>query len=167
MDNDFLEHYGVKGMRWGVRRKTPLQRSARRAIKAEAKWRSSPEYSLRRNRAYRRYKGKQAVHDVKDLKTRSLEGPLTIGEKRHLRRAKVNKAIYRSSQVAKIGVYTGAGVTAMALSTPYSKTLLLKSASTGIKLSTRGVRIINKSNKITYNTVKSSIKAAKFVYNQV
>lgn len=166
MDDNSLAHYGIKGMRWGVRKRTPLQRSARRVIKAEAKWRASPEYSLSRRRAYRRYKGKQAVYDVKALKARSLETKLTIGEKSHLRKAKVNKAIYRSAQAAKIGTYASVGVTAIAMSTPYSKTLL-KSARTGIKLSMRGVQIVNKSNKIKYSTVKNGIKAANVVYNGV
>lgn len=166
MDDNSLAHYGVKGMKWGVRKRTPLQRSARRVIKAEAKWRASPEYSLRSRRAYRRYKGKQAVHDVKALKARSLETKLTIGEKRHLRKAKVNKAIYRSAQAAKIGTYASVGVTAIAMSTPYSKTLL-KSARTGVKLSMRGAKIVNKSSKITYSMVKNSVKAADVVYNSV
>ena len=34
MDDNSLAHYGIKGMRWGVRKRTPLQRSARRVIKA-------------------------------------------------------------------------------------------------------------------------------------
>lgn len=48
---DFLEHYGVKGMRWGVRRDRPakvrvLSSDAKRVEKIEAKTRSKGQRSL-------------------------------------------------------------------------------------------------------------------------
>ena len=73
----FLEHYGVKGMKWGVRRKrTPGQKAAqtRKNNKALAKYANDPK-TLRGARRAR----KQMLKDGTLTKTDIRKGNLKIG----------------------------------------------------------------------------------------
>jgi ribosomal protein L14E/L6E/L27E len=76
MDNAELIHYGVKGMKWGVRR-TPVQLGHRRKPKKIAKRsRESPESEKKKSAP------KKSVHELSDEELRQAIGRLEM-EKRY------------------------------------------------------------------------------------
>ena len=76
MDNAELIHYGVKGMKWGVRR-TPAQLGHRRKPKKIAKRsRKSPESEKKKSAP------KKSVHELSDEELRQAIGRLEM-EKRY------------------------------------------------------------------------------------
>lgn len=159
MRDDELYHYGVKGMKWGVRRRSKnISRSANRVAKAEAKWRAAPKNTTRNSRAYRDYMGKKATHNVKVLKDRSKTKKLNSTETNQLRRSKASRNAYRAGKASKAALYTAAGLGAISYAGLYSQPIAKINAK-GMKYAARGVKYASKYGATAYSSAKKGAKA--------
>ena len=67
-NGEYLEHFGIKGMKWG-KRKTPAQKAARKAAKDKARLKKYKEQVARSDARFeRRYSRAKARVEVKQLK---------------------------------------------------------------------------------------------------
>lgn len=159
MRDDELYHYGVKGMKWGVRRRSKsISRSKGRVAKAEAKWRAAPKNTTRNSRAYQNYMGKKATHNVKVLKDRSKSKKLNNSELTQLRRSKMTRNAYRAGKASKAALYTAAGAGALWYAGSYSKSINNLNNNT-MKYVNRGVSYAAKYGTTAYSAAKKGAKA--------
>lgn len=159
MRDDELYHYGVKGMKWGVRRRSEsISRSKGRVAKAEAKWRAAPKNTTRNSRAYQNYMGKKATHNVKVLKDRSKSKKLNNSELTQLRRSKMTRNAYRAGKASKAALYTAAGAGALWYAGSYSKNINNLNNNT-MKYVNRGVSYAAKYGATAYSAAKRGAKS--------
>ena len=157
--DDSLAHYGVKGMKWGVnRRSKSISRSTNRVAKAEAKWRAAPKGTNRNSKAYRDYMGKKSTHNVKVLKDRSKTKKLNNSELNQLRRSKMSRNAYRAGKASKAALYTAAGAGALWYAGSYSKTINNMN-NNAVKYVNRGVSYAARYGATAYSAAKKGAKA--------
>lgn len=96
---DFLEHYGVKGMRWGVRR-TPAQLGHRKQIKAEKQRKRANEKmrkaKVRAQKAVAKAKKKKMSEVVKATKRSAKQSKNVEITRKDLLKSRDAKKLYKN-----------------------------------------------------------------------
>lgn len=131
-NDDFLAHYGVKGMKWGVRRSGKKLVKRKRAMdKAERKWRETPKRTGARSRRYVNYRLKKDLYNRQSLRDKSKTVGLSKREQRRYKRLGPSENLYRIQKSVKVGAtvaLAGGAVTYGAMLSPTGRRTLASGA---------------------------------------
>ena len=103
-ESDALMHYGIPGMKWGVRKKYPASDTRKRFDSAKAKFKSANKaYSKELNKAYRLSSNGYATLFSKKLRQKTAE-QWDKAVEADLRRAKTKVAYKKAAQQRKSAI---------------------------------------------------------------